>query len=337
MTKKIAFFELEDWKREYVKKHLKLKGYKIEFFDKEIGDESIRKTKDAEIIAPFVYSECTNTVLRKLPKLKYIATMSTGYDHIDLATCKKAGIKVSNVPSYGSNTVAEHAFGLILTLSRKLHEAINRTEHDNFSLDGLRGFDLRGKTIGVVGTGKIGSHVIRMANGFEMKVIAYDPHPKKEVAKQLGFKYTSFNELLKKSDIITLHVPLTPETKHMISKKNINKIKRGAYLINTARGDIVETEALFQALNSGILAGAGLDVLEGEDDLKDEAQLLHEKYLRSREVKDFIENHLMIKKENVIVTAHNAFNTKEALQRILDTTIENIQAFVRGKPINLVN
>lgn len=328
---KIAFFGLEKWEFPDVKKALRGKLYFFKEFDKDY-----KKAKDCQIISIFIYDDITKEVLDSLPKLKFIVTRSTGYDHIDLNECKKRKIKVSNVPFYGENTVAEHTFALILALSRKIIQSVNRTRKGDFTLKGLRGFDLKDKTIGIVGGGHIGMHVARMANGFEMKTLVYDIHKNKRLAKKYKFKYASFDNLLKNSDIITLHVPLNKYTKHMINSKNIKKIKKGALLINTARGEIIETEAIVKALNKGIIKGAGLDVLEGECFVKEENQLLHIKFAKECDLRTQLENHILLDRKNVIITQHNAFNSNEALQRILDTTISNIKGFLRKRLINVV-
>lgn len=319
---KIAFFEIEKWEEGYIRN--KLKNHKLLFFNHNLIERNLDRIKDCDCICIFIYSKITKKILDKLPKLRLICTMSTGFDHIDLEECKKRKIVVCNVPYYGENTVAEHTFALILALSRKIVDSVERARKDNFNLNGLRGFDLKGKTLGVVGPGNIGQHVIRIAKGFEMNVIAYSPHKDQKLAKKLEFNYTSFENLLKNSDIITIHCPLTKETEHMINMRNIKLIKKGAYLINTARGGIVETKALVYALDHGILAGSGLDVLEGENFIKEEKQLLHKKFMEKHDWDIFLENHMLLKEKNVIVTPHNAFNSREALLRIVDTTIDNI-------------
>jgi len=328
---KIAFFEIKKKEEEYFRENLK--GHKLDFFSVPLNNKNAGEVKDVEMIVCFIYSQLNGEVLGKLKKLKFIATMSTGYNHIDIEYCKKHGIKVSNVPYYGENTVAEHTFALILALSRKIYDAIDRTKKDNFSLNGLIGFDLRGKTIGVIGPGHIGQHVIRMAKGFEMNVIAYAPYKDEKLSKKLEFKWVSFDNLLKQSDIITIHVPLNESTKHMLNMKNIKNIKKGAYLINTARGGIVDTNALLYALNKNILTGAGLDVLEGEENIKEEEELL---YKERKDLETFLRNHLILKDKNVIVTPHCAFYTKEALQRIVDTTLDNVKGFLSGRGENRV-
>ena len=200
----------------------------------------------------------------------------------------------------------------------------------------MRGFDLKGKTLGIVGTGHIGLHVARIANGFEMNVLAFDVAENKKLAKKLEFKYVSLEDLLKNSDIITLHVPYNKNTHHLINSQNINLIKKGAYLINTARGGIIETNALVKALDSGILTGAGLDVLEEECFIKEERQLLTKQFPETCNIKTMLQNHVLMQRENVIITPHNAFNSKEALERILATTVENIKGFAGGKAVNMV-
>ncbi|MBS3152158.1 hydroxyacid dehydrogenase [Candidatus Woesearchaeota archaeon] len=331
---KIAFFEIEKWEEEYIKD--KLKKHKLLFFNNELTNRNINKIKDCDTVCIFIYSKINKEILDNLPNLKLICTMSTGFDHIDLNECKKRNIIVSNVPYYGENTVAEHTFALILALSRKLIDSVERVKQNNFNIKGLRGFDVKGKTLGIIGPGHIGQHVIRMAKGFEMKIIAYAKIKDSELARKFSFRYVSLENLLKNSDIISLHCPLNKETEHMISMKNIKLIKKGAYLINTARGGIVETKALVYALDHGILAGAGLDVLEGECYIKEEKQLLHKKFIKECDWKLFLENHLLLQEKNVIVTPHNAFNSKEALLRIIDTTIENINNFINKKRINVV-
>ncbi|MBA3723772.1 MAG: hydroxyacid dehydrogenase, partial [Candidatus Levybacteria bacterium] len=235
----IAFFEIEDWEKDYIAKAFPQDTL---YFSSDKGhdvtDETILKST---IISTFIYSQMTAEVLSKFPNLKVIATRSTGYDHIDLAYCKEKNITIVNVPTYGAHTVAEHTFALILALSRKLVRTVNRGKRGDFELHDLTGFDLAGKTIGVVGAGKIGDKVIRLSRAFEMNVLLYTRHPE-EVAGQEGIKSVGLDELYANSDIVTLHVPHTPETHHIVNKENIQKFKKGSILINTARGPLVETE-----------------------------------------------------------------------------------------------
>jgi len=323
-TMKIAIFEVEKWEQEYISS--KVKEHDLVFSDGELDEESVDKVSDADVVVNFIESKVNKKVISKFRKLKAVITMSTGYDHIDIKACKKRNIAVYNVPRYGENTVAEHAFALILALAKNLYKSINLTKLGKFSTEELQGIDLKGKTIGIVGMGSIGSHVARMAKGFEMNVLAFNRSKDKKLAKRLGFKYVkTLDELLKNSDIVTLHLPLNKFTYHIINKKNILLMKPGSFLINTARGDLVDSAAIILALDKGILKGAGLDVLEEEELLKEERQLYSKKFSRQ----DFInlmENTELMKRDNVLITPHNAFNTKNALQRILDTTIKNIKS-----------
>lgn len=332
----IAFFEIEGWEEKIINE--KLVGHNLYFDFERIEENLLPSRKDFDIISIFVNSQINSKVLDYFPNLKCIATRSTGFDHIDIEECKKRGIKVLYVPGYGDNTVAEFAFGLILNLTRKIYQAIDQIkETGSFNLGGLRGIDLAGKTIGIIGTGRIGCEMIKIAKGFGMNILAYDPYPKYDFAAQVGYKYVSLDELLSNSDIVSIHCPYNESTHHLINKDNISKIKPGAYLINTARGGIVETEALVWALNQKILAGAGLDVLEEEGETKDEIFALAQKRPNEAELKTMIENHILMKMPNVLITPHNAFNSKEALQRILNTTIENILSFIEDHPKNMVN
>ena len=331
---KIHYFANEAWEEEYVKG--KLGGEEITFHLGALSAFPDLTDDSAEALCVFVDSKVGEAEMSRFPALKFIATRSTGYDHIDLAAAKARGITVSTVPFYGENTVAEFAFALLLALAHRIPEAEASVKAGAFSPQGFRGFDLAGKTIGIVGCGHIGMHMIRMANGFGMKVLGFDVHPSDEVAKTNNFTFASLDELLAQSDVISIHVPYNPHTHHLINKENIGKIKKGAYLINTSRGAVVETDALVQALKEGILAGAGLDVLEEEGDMADEAALLTQPHPNAAALKTALANHYVIEHPRVIVTPHTAFNTTEAVTRILDTTIENVKAFSAGTPTNVV-
>ncbi|MDP2598317.1 MAG: NAD(P)-dependent oxidoreductase [Candidatus Liptonbacteria bacterium] len=343
MQHKATFFNIEPcWGEEgmaHLKNNEKLReaGVKVSFSADTLDSAHIPTDDDFDIAGIFMDSKIDETTIAALPNLKFIATLSTGYDHIDLEPAAARGIPVSSVPAYGENTVAEFAFALILALSRKICEARERVHNEGrFTTEGLVGFDLAGKTLGIVGTGRIGKHAVRMAKGFGMNVVAFDTYHDDEFAKEMGFSYASLEELLAQSDIVTIHCPYLPATHHIINKENIGLMKRGAYLINTARGGIVETEALVTALQSGALAGAGLDVIEEEGEMKDELALLNAGHPKEEELKTILLNHVLMKMPNVILTPHNAFNSKEALLRILDTTIDNIVAFMNGTPANVV-
>jgi len=316
----------------------RIKGHEIIFTSLNL-DEDDKEIFDADIICPFVNTHLSAEIIRKFKSLKLIATMSTGFDHIDLEECRKMGIIVCNVPSYGSNTVAEHTFGLILNLTRNIHKAYRRTRYENLSYEGLMGTDINGKTLGVIGTGRIGVKVISIAKGFNMNVIAYDPYPKQGLEEQLHFRYVSVDELLSSSDIVTLHLPLNEHTHHLIDEHALSRMKQDAIIINTARGGIIETEALVKALKSGHLGGAGLDVLEGELMVKEEMEIVHSSgTLGIEQMKLLMENHALMKMPNVLITPHLAFYSKEAVQRIMDTTLQNLFDLIenRGFP-NQVN
>ncbi len=326
---KIAFFETTQKEKNYIKK--KLKDFDLQFFNEPLTEEfDYKSILDANVISPFIYSVVSAKIISQVKKLKLIATRSTGFNHIDLVAAKKRNIAVANVPYYGENTVAEHTFALILALSRNLHRAYMRTSSNDFSIEGLRGFDLRGKTLGVVGAGSIGVHVIKIAKGFGMKILAFDAKPNHILTELLDFKYVPLDDLLKNSDIITLHCPYNKFTHHLINMNNIKKVKKGALFINTARSGIIEPKALYYAIENNIFSGAGLDVFEGEDLLKEENQMLT-KNVAVDHLETLLKRNILIKKENVIITPHIAFDSVEAIERILDTTVENIISFFEEK------
>lgn len=328
---RIVFYGLWPELHEYTRKLLR--GYSCSLHSEKINVDNVDPQVD--IIAVFIESPVTKEIISKMPQLKLIAAMSTGYDHIDLKAAKQNKIIVANVPTYGENTVAEHTFALILGLTRKLFDSVKRVKEGSYDFHGLRGMDLKDKTLGVVGTGHIGLHVIRMAKGFDMNVVAYDVKPNKQMAKTLGFTYAPLNQVLKKSDIVTLHTPLFKSTYHLINKKNIKLMKPGSLLINTARGGLVEPEALLQALKDNRLGGAGLDVLEDEGLLQNFEQVMSCDKDNCK-LKTSLINNLLIDHPNTIVTPHNAFNSVEALQRIIDVTVQNIKSFTSGTITNQV-
>lgn len=332
---KIAFFEIEDWEIPVIRELLA--GYTLKFSKEKLTSETVKEVADFDAVSVFIYSQVNENIIKAMPNLKLIATRSTGFDHIDLKACQNNKTTVCNVPTYGENTVAEHTFALILAISRKIIESVERTQKGNFDLKGLRGFDLKNKTIGIVGgCGNIGRHVVRIAHGFEMKILVFDVNQDEKFSHEMGFKFVDLDYLLSNSDIITLHVPLIPPTQHMVNRNNISKIKKGAVLINTSRGGLVETEALIQALDEGILAYAGLDVLEEECAMKEEREILTPDFAKTCDLKKVLEQHILIENPKVIITPHNAFNSQEALMRILETTIENVKKFIAGQAVNIV-
>lgn len=331
---KIGFFEVQEWEKELLQKSF---PDALLIADK-LTPENAETYKDIEIASCFIYSNFSKEAIDKMPALKCIATRSTGFDHIDVNYSKEKHIVVSNVPEYGSNTVAEHTFALLLNLTRKVYRSIKQTKSLNFiQHDQLRGVDLFSKTFGLVGLGKIGKQAVRIAKGFGMNVIAYNRSRDEQYAKEAGFSYADLETVITQSDVISLHLPLNPETKHIINKDNILKFKKGSFLINTARGGLVDTEAILLGLSKEILAGVGLDVLEEEKELGEEAAVLVNDSKKELNLRALIIDHVLLHHPNVIITPHNAFNSQEALMRIERTTIENVNAFLNNAPLNQVS
>ena len=331
-----VFFETALWERRYLARAVRPFGVRPRFVNTPLTDDTVAAARGASMLSTFIYSRVTPPLIKRLRGVRLIATRSTGFDHIDLPACRRAAITVANVPAYGENTVAEHTFALILALSRNVHKAYVRTAKGDFSLEGLQGFDLKGKTIGVVGAGRIGMHVIKMAKGFGMEVLTYDSRKDPFLSEVLGFRYATLPELLRASDIVTLHLPYTDQTHHLMNRDVFRLMKRGALLINTARGGLVDTNDLVWALDKGLIGGAGLDVLEGEELVKEERQLLEQDFSKERLV-TALKNHILLHRENVVITPHIAFDSREALQRILETTVNNIMSFLGSTPVNLVS
>ena len=304
--------------------------------DGPLSEATVDQVGEASIVSVFIRSRVTRAVIEHMPSVGLIATRSTGFDHIDLDACAESRITVCNVPSYGENTVAEHTFSLILALSRKLAVAVRRASYGDFSLSGLMGSDLREKTLGVVGAGNIGLHVVRIGRAFGMEVLATDARPHPLLAEVLGFRYVALDELLSLSDVISLHVPYRPETHHLLNRERFKMLKPGALIVNTARGALVDTVALLEALETGQVGGAALDVIEGEEQLMEEPQMFHLPETEEQ-LRQLLTGHVLTKHDNVIITPHMAWYSKEALERILDTTCLNIQAFLTGAPVNVIS
>jgi D-lactate dehydrogenase len=332
----MVVFETAPWERRFLARAMAPHRVSSRYVAEPLTEATRHLAAGAEMLSVFIYSTLTKPLLRRLPRLRFVATRSTGFDHIDLRECLRRRIAVSNVPSYGENTVAEHTFALILALSRNIHKAYVKTIKGDFSLEGLQGFDLKGKTLGVVGAGHIGLHVIKMAKGFGMEVLVHDARRNVFLSEVLDFRYVPLETLLSRSDIVSLHVPYMASTHHLMNRAAFRRMKRGALLINTARGGLVDTDALVWALDEGIVGGAGLDVLEGEELVKEERQLLSRDFPKEK-LATALRNHILLHRENVVITPHIAFDSREALQRILETTASNIAGFLRGSPANLVH
>jgi D-lactate dehydrogenase len=282
-----------------------------------------------EVVCPFINDDLSAPILEQLAAggTRLIALRSAGFNHVDLAAAHRHGMGVVRVPAYSPHAVAEHAVALILSLNRHLHRAYNRTRDGDFSLHGLTGFDLVGKTVGVVGTGQIGATFARIMAGFGCQLLAYDPYPNPEV-EALGARYLPLDGLLAEAQIISLHCPLNEHTRHLINPDSLSRMQRGAMLINTGRGALVNTPALIDALKSGQLGYLGLDVYE------EEAQLFFEDRSDLPLQDDVLARLLTF--PNVVITAHQAFLTKEALGAIAQTTLDNISAWAAGSPQNEV-
>ena len=314
-----------------------LQGWDVVFANGALHEQTAIADPEAEALSVFVNSKVNAAVMDRFPKLRFIATRSTGFDHIDLAEATKRGITVSSVPRYGVETVAEFAFALLLSLTRLVAKSYLRIHNEGaFSQDGLRGIDLSAKTMGIIGMGSIGMHAAKIAKGFGMAVVAYDPFERPEMAKEIGFTYMKFDDLLAASDIISIHALLTPQTQHMINHDAFAKMKRGVYIVNTARGGLVDTMALVEALENGTVAGAGLDVIEGEDAMMSEEKVLAQQPPDAEAMRSALSGHVLAKHPRVILTPHIAFNSAEAVRRIIDTSIENLKAFANGAPQNVV-
>ena len=327
---KVAFFELEGWEIPVIERELPPHGFEVVKLEKRpLNASDLDSLKDVEVLSVFIYSKITKDVIDSLPNLKLITTRSTGFDHIDVNYAAEKGIAVCNVPDYGMETVAEYTLMLILALLRRLRPTIERTCRGIFDRTGLRGHDLEGKTVGVVGTGRIGSRLIKLLSGFDINLLAYDVKPKEELIEKFGVNYVSLEELLKESDVVTLHVPYLPSTHHLINRENIKLMKRGSYLVNTSRGAVVETEAIIWALKNGILEGVALDTFEGEEVWAEEELIIFrgEKDVSPEVLKKAIESFALNQFENVILTPHNAYNTHEAVMRILMKTLKNMISF----------
>ncbi|MFP4402072.1 MAG: NAD(P)-dependent oxidoreductase [Candidatus Nanoarchaeia archaeon] len=298
-----------------------------------IEEYSIEKLKEFEIVSVFIYSQLNLELLEQLPNIKLVSTRSTGKNHIDTQFCEKNNIEVVNVTKYGENTVAEFAFALLLTISRKIIPSISQVKQGNFDFTHLQGFDLCGKTVGIIGFGNIGQKFAQMCRGFEMNILAFDAYPEQveSKAKELGVTLASLNEILDKSDIISLHVPLFPQTHHLINKESISKMKKGVVLINTSRGELIDTQALLEGLEQEIISFVGLDVIEGECLMKEESSRMLETDATSKcDIKTLVQDHILINHSRVYLTPHNAFNTTDAVNKILNSTISQINEFLEN-------
>lgn len=319
--KTVAFFDTKIYDRESFLKYAN-EDINIRFFENKLNRDTVSMAACCDAVCAFVNDNIDKYVIEQLEKygVGLVAMRCAGYNNVDLKAAR-GRVQIVRVPAYSPYAVAEHAVGMILLLNRKLHRAYIRTRDHNFSLEGLTGFDLHGKTVGVIGTGKIGQAFCEIANGFGMNILGYDPHQSSDF---MG-KYVSLDELLNKSDIITLHCPLTKENRHIINSETVSKIKQGVFIINTSRGKLIDTQALIDGLKSGKIGAAGLDVYEEETSLFFEdfsEEIIHDDTLST-----------LISMPNVLVTSHQAFLTKEALNAIAETTMKNLDDYFGGKEL----
>lgn len=318
---KIAFFDTKEYDEEYFNEHNKKYGFKIKYFENKLNEDTVSLTKGYDAVCVFVNDDLNAEVISKLKTygIKLIALRCAGFNNVDLKSIDE-DIMVVRVPAYSPYAVAEHAISLILTLNRKTHKAYNRTREHNFAIKGLQGFDINNKVAGVIGTGKIGKIVIKILQGFGMNVLAYDLYPDYDYAKEHNFKYVDLDELYENSDIISLHCPLTNETYNIINKMSISKMKDGVMIINTSRGQLIDTRELIEGLTSGKIGYAGLDVYEEESE-----------YFFEDNSTQIVTDDILVRLlsfHNVLITSHQAFFTKEALNNIAEITLENIKRFV---------
>lgn len=322
----VAVYDTKPYDRQYLERALKSNPISWKFFDFHLNDSTAVTAEGMQAVSVFVNDRIDRACLERLSHLgiKLIALRCAGYNNIDLVAAKSLNIAVTRVPAYSPHAVAEHTFGLLLCLNRKIHRAYHRVREQNFSLNGLLGFDIVGKTIGIIGTGKIGKVTAQIAKGFEAKVMAYDTCPSTEWAMKSEIQYVDLPTLLWQSDIISLHVPLLPETYHIINAAAIQQMKHGVIIINTSRGKVIETQALIQGLKSGHIGGVALDTYEEEENVFFED--LSDKILLDDEL-----SRLLIF-PNVLITAHQGFFTHESLTEIAKVTIENVLHLARKEP-----
>ena len=331
---KVVLLEVRPFEEEYIKQNIPL-TLEYEMYRDTINETDKNLLKNAEIISVFTDSKVNEESLKSLDKLRMINTRSTGVDHIDMDYCKRHNIIVTYVPAYGRYPVAEFAFGLMLDVVRKIAKSDRDIQSGNLDMDSYLGMNLCEKILGIVGTGTIGCHLVELANAFKMKIIAYDPKPVMEMVEKYNVHYVSLDDLLANSDIISLHAAYTGENYHMIDEEALDKMKDGVYIINTARGELIDTNALLKALNSGKVKGAALDVLESEKIIKEEEEYaLEPDRVSRRDLINTLMNHELITLPNVIVTPHIAYETIEAVQAILDVTMQDIKGYLENKIVN---
>ncbi len=341
-SRKICFVSTESEEEEFFSE-------KFEEFDLSFPFRLGDVPEDVEVLSIFINDKVDEAFLEKHPALRLIATRSMGCDHIDLEACAKRKVTVAHVSGYGENTVAEHTFALMLALSRRIRESTEAAQAGKFTHERFRGMDLRGSTLGVVGAGRIGLHVIRIAAAFGMNVLAYDAVPNPLHTELLEFKYTSFDHLIREAHVITLHIPLNRETHHILDRETLSRCRPGVLIINTARGRLIDSDALLEALDSGQVGGAGLDVIEEESVFHGGATALIGAQIadrvrgagmdrialpmeRMKEISRYISSNSLLRRPQVVFTPHNAYNSAESRAFISKTTTANILEYLSQNP-----
>ncbi len=325
--KTIIFYDIKDYEQKFFEQELS-NDFNLIFKQESLINTSKTDSKElgAEIISVFTGSRVDKDVLKKFENLKLILTRSVGYSHIDTDYCKEKGIIVANTPHYGDYTVAEYTFGLLLNLIRKISFAENKLKQGEMYPITF-GSELFGKTVGIIGTGSIGEKSVKIANGFSMNILCYDTNERKELVTDYNASYVDFNTLCKLSDFIFLHTPLTPKTYHIINKDALALMKDNAVIVNTARGELIDTEELYDSLIDKKIAGAALDVLEFEETISNKRPCEN---LNLNNLRTSLINGKLLTLENVLATPHVAYDTKEAVDRILSMTLQNLNEFIKG-------
>ncbi|MEJ6470050.1 2-hydroxyacid dehydrogenase [Fusobacterium nucleatum] len=323
---KIIFFDIKDYDKEFFKKYEKNYNFEMTFLKVRLTEETANLTKGYDVVCGFANDNINKETIDIMVEngIKLLAMRCAGFNNVSLKDIHNR-FKVVRVPAYSPHAIAEYTVGLILAVNRKIHKAYVRTREGNFSINGLMGFDLDGKTAGIIGTGKIGQILIKILKGFEMKVIAYDLYPNQKAADELGFEYVSLDELYAKSDIISLNCPLTKDTQYMINRRSMLKMKDGVILVNTGRGQLIDSADLVEALKDKKIGAVALDVYEEEENyfFEDKSNQVIEDDILGR----------LLSFYNVLITSHQAYFTKEAVDAITVTTLDNIRDFVEGKPL----
>ena len=323
---KIIFFDIKDYDKEFFKKYEKDYNFEMTFLKVRLTEETANLTKGYDVVCGFANDNINKETIDIMAEngIKLLAMRCAGFNNVSLKDIHNR-FKVVRVPAYSPHAIAEYTVGLILAVNRKIHKAYVRTREGNFSINGLMGFDLDGKTAGIIGTGKIGQILIKILRGFDMKVIAYDLYPNQKAADELGFEYVSLDELYAKSDIISLNCPLTKDTKYMINRRSMLKMKDGVILVNTGRGMLIDSADLVEALKDKKIGAVALDVYEEEENyfFEDKSNQVIEDDILGR----------LLSFYNVLITSHQAYFTKEAVDAITVTTLNNIKDFIEGKPL----